>query len=164
MIPWTRRVVQAHVIFERAIVIVLLVLLMLVVLWSSGMLAVEIVKSLLTRALGGPPADPNYVTEFFERLSGLHVIFGGFLLILIGLELMKTIVAYLDHHELHVEVVFTVAMIAIARHAIDLNLSETRPATLIGMGALIVALSGGYYLFRKSSAGREFGPESGHGG
>jgi len=78
-------------------------------------------------------------------------VFGSFLLILIGLELMKTVVMYLERHELHVEVVFTVAMIAIARHAIDLNLTETSPLLLIGMAALIVGLSLGYYFFRKSS-------------
>jgi uncharacterized membrane protein (DUF373 family) len=161
MTSWSRRVVRIHTLFEQAIVVVLLLLLIIVVLMSTGMLAAEIVKSVISRALGAPPLGMRYVMEFFDRLSGLHVIFGGFLLILIGLELMKTVVAYLDHHELHVEVVFTVAMIAIARHAIDLNLSETPPLTLVGMGVLIVALSGGYYLFRKSTAMKGVPPDPG---
>jgi hypothetical protein len=85
-----------------------------------------------------------------RALQLLHEVFGSFLLILIGLELMKTVVMYLDRHELHVEVVFTVAMIAIARHAIDLNLAQTPPLLLVGMAALIEGLSLGYYIFQKS--------------
>ena len=73
---------------------------------------------------------------------------------------MKTVVAYLDEHELHVEVVFTVAMIAIARHAIDLDLAVTPPLTLVGMGVLIVALACGYYIFRKAYTKKEVKPDS----
>ncbi len=38
----------------------------------------------------------------------LREVFTGFLMILIGLELMKTIVMYLDKHVVHVEVVLSV--------------------------------------------------------
>ena len=87
MVAWTHRVVRIHAFFERVIVIALLLLLMIVVLLSAGMLAVEIVTSVAQRVFGGAPVLTGHVHEFFERLSGLHVIFGGFLLILIGLEL-----------------------------------------------------------------------------
>jgi len=137
--------------FERLVVIVLLVLLMLTVAWGTALLAIELITHAAGRVSGGAPLSIAQVTEFFERFRLLHEVFGSFLLILIGLELMKTVVMYLERHELHVEVVFTVAMIAIARHAIDLNLTETPPLLLIGMAALIVGLSLGYYFFRKSS-------------
>jgi hypothetical protein len=142
---------RAYTWFERAIVLVLLVLLMGIVGWGTFVLASELVQRLSGRLAGGPPGPIPEIAEFFERFRLLHEVFGSFLLILIGLELMKTVVMYLDRHELHVEVVFTVAMIAIARHAIDLNLAETPPMLLVGMAALIVGLSLGYYFFQKSA-------------
>jgi len=137
--------------FERAVVLVLLVLLMGIVGWGTFVLASELVQGLSARIAGAPPESVSQLAEFFERFRLLHEVFGSFLLILIGLELMKTVVMYLDRHELHVEVVFTVAMIAVARHAIDLNLAETPPLLLLGMAALIVGISLGYYFFQKSA-------------
>jgi uncharacterized membrane protein (DUF373 family) len=141
----------AYTWFERAVVLVLLVLLMGIVGWGTFLLASELVQRLSARLAGGPPGSVPEMAEFFERFRLLHEVFGSFLLILIGLELMKTVVMYLDRHELHVEVVFTVAMIAVARHAIDLNLAATPPMLLVGMAALIVGLSLGYYFFQKSA-------------
>ena len=69
---------------------------------------------------------------------------------------MRTVVTYLERHELHVEVVFmvfTVAMIAIARHAIDVDIEHVEPVALIGMGALILALTLGYFLYRRAVGG-----------
>jgi uncharacterized membrane protein (DUF373 family) len=147
--------------FERIVVFVLLLMLMTMVAWSTSILVRELGARALAHFTGAPQPPVAELQEFFERFRLLHEVFGSFLLILIGLELMKTVVMYLDHNELHVEVVFTVAMIAIARHAIDLNLATTPPLTLIGMAALIVGLSIGYYFFRKSSGlgGKASGPE-----
>ena len=64
---------------------------------------------------------------------------------------MKTIMMYLEHHVFHVEVVFTVAMIAIARHAIDIDLEHLDPLTMVGMGVLILSLTGSFFLFRRST-------------
>jgi uncharacterized membrane protein (DUF373 family) len=80
----------------------------------------------------------------------LHDVFTGFLMILIGLELIKTIVMYLDDHVVHVEVVLSVAMIAIARHVIEIDLAHAPPMSLIGTGCVILALAVGYYYFKKA--------------
>ena len=77
-------------------------------------------------------------------------MFAGFLMILIGLELMKTIVMYLDEHIIHVEVVLSVAMIAIARHAIDVDYKTAPPLSMIATGVIIIALAAGYYFFKKA--------------
>jgi uncharacterized membrane protein (DUF373 family) len=151
-----RRIMRAYQLFERSIILVVLALLMVVVVWGTGILAVEIASRAAAR-LAGMPRDPARVVAFLHEFSMLREIFGAFLLILIGVELMKTVVAYLDRHELHVEVVFTVAMIALARHAIDLDLREVAPLTLVGMAAAITGLAVGYYLFRKANEGRGTG-------
>lgn len=152
----SRRIMRAYDVFERFIIFVVLFLLMVVVLWGTGALAVEIASRVVAR-LSGSPADPARMLAFLHDFSMLREIFGAFLLILIGVELMKTVVTYLDRHELHVEVVFTVAMIALARHAIDVDLRQIAPLTLVGMAATIAGLAVGYYLFRKANDGRGAG-------
>ena len=140
---------KAYAHFEKAIVFSLLAMLAIMVLWATGTLALEIVVRIGRQLLGQPDA-PAEVAAFFERLSVMHDVYGAFLLILIGIELMKTIMMYLEHHVFHVEVVFTVAMIAIARHAIDLDLERLEPLSTVGMGVLILSLTGGFFIYRKS--------------
>jgi uncharacterized membrane protein (DUF373 family) len=152
----SRRILRAYDVFERFIVLVVLALLMVVVLWGTATFAIEVVTKVVDRLRGAPP-DPASTLAFLHEFSLLREIFGAFLLLLIGVELMKTVVTYFDRHELHVEVVFTVAMIALARHAIDLDLNKIAPLTLVGMAATIAALAVGYYLFRKANDGRGAG-------
>jgi uncharacterized membrane protein (DUF373 family) len=91
------------------------------------------------------PADSQLLT-----LNELHNIFGFFLLILIGIELMETIKVYLLDDSIRVEIVFLVAMIGIARHVIDLDYKTMEPLALIGIAAVIIALTVGYYYLKKS--------------
>ena len=94
------------------------------------------------------------VTAVFEvstyRLDSdeLFDLLGYFLLILIGLELLETIKAYLDRKEFHVEIIILVAIIAIARKVILLDTSTA--GELIGIALIIIALCGGYYLVRRA--------------
>jgi uncharacterized membrane protein (DUF373 family) len=80
----------------------------------------------------------------------LHEVFNDFLLILIGIELMETIRMYLDDHLIHVEVVLTVAIIAVAREAIDINFQNATPVEIVGTALLLLALTLGYYLFKRA--------------
>jgi len=86
---------------------------------------------------------------FLLDINELLDIFGMFLLVLIGVELLETVKMYLNEKKVHVEVVFTVAMIAIARKVIILDVKELSSLTLIGIGAIIIALSSGYYLIKR---------------
>lgn len=94
------------------------------------------------------------------RLVLLLEVFSGFLVLLIGIELMKTIVIYLHSHIMHVEVVLTAAIIAIARHTIDLGIESANPTMLVGIGLILLALSVGYYYFRRASAETKAGDKS----
>lgn len=135
------KVLKGYHHFERAIVLSLLGLLMLVVLYATIGFAVMIVSTMIERL---------NTAEFHFTLPLLHEVFAGFLMILIGLELMKTIVMYLDEHIIHVEVVLSVAMIAIARHAIDVDYKTAPPLSMIATGVIIIALAAGYYFFKKA--------------
>ena len=122
---------------ERVVVVTLLVMMALVVCLSTVELGWFIIKDVIT--------PPIFLLEIDELLD----IFGMFLLVLIGVELLETVKMYLTQKTVHVEVVFMVAMIAIARKVIILDINELPSLTLIGIGAIIVSLSGGYYLLSK---------------
>jgi uncharacterized membrane protein (DUF373 family) len=123
---------------EQVIVLSLLVMMVSVVLLSTIELGWLIVTDIIT-----PPI-------FFLEIDELLDIFGMFLLVLIGVELLETVKMYLTSKSVHVEVVFIVAMIAIARKVIILDVKELSSLTLIGIGVIIFALSAGYYLVRRN--------------
>lgn len=122
---------------EKIIVLSLLVMMVAVVLLSTIELGWLIIKDIST--------PPILILEIDELLD----IFGMFLLVLIGVELLETVKMYLENKTVHVEVVFTVAMIAVARKVIILDVKELSSLTLIGIGVIIFALSAGYYLVRR---------------
>jgi uncharacterized membrane protein (DUF373 family) len=72
------------------------------------------------------------------------------MMILIGLELIETIKVYLVEEMVHVEVILLVAIIAVARKVIVLDVKLLPPLSLIGVAAIILALSGGYFLLKRA--------------
>ena len=86
----------------------------------------------------------------FLNTSTLMDIFGFFLLILIGIELLETIKAYITDNEIRVEIVLLVGIMAISRKVIILDLNKTPSLSLIGVGVIIISLAGGYYLIRRA--------------
>ncbi len=146
--PVTRSLVRFYGRFERLIVIILLVLLSVVILYATIQFAGAIFRSLYE--VVAHYLFRQDVEQVVPRMEILHEVFAQFLLILIGLELMKTIMMYLEDNVIHVEVVLTVAIIAIARHAIDIDYKEISPMTVIGISLLVLALTLGYYLFKKA--------------
>jgi uncharacterized membrane protein (DUF373 family) len=124
--------------FEQAIVVLLITMMAVVVLVATFELAWLIYKDLST-----PPI-------LLIEIDGLLQIFGFFLLILIGVELLETIKAYLAEHVIHVEIVLEVALIAIARKVIILDLGDYTGVTVLAIAALIVSLALAYYLEKRS--------------
>ena len=125
--------------FEKMVTVTLVVLMTVVVLLATIELGWIIVQDIIT-----PPV-------FLLEISELLDIFGLFLLVLIGVELLETIKAYLKENVVHFEVVLTVAMIAIARKVITLDVKELPSMTLVGIAAIIVALAAAKYFFRKAN-------------
>jgi uncharacterized membrane protein (DUF373 family) len=119
--------------FERVIFTALICMMILVILLSTVELGWVILQDVFTY--------PLFLLEIDELLD----IFGLFLLVLIGIELVYTLRAYLTDSEVHVEVVFAMALIAVARKVIILDVKNLDGLTLVGIAAVIVALSGGYY-------------------
>ena len=119
---------------EKLVVVALIAMMCVVVLVSTVELSWIIVQDLIT-----PPI------LFFE-IDELLEIFGFFLLIVIGIELLETIRSYLDDHVVHVEIVLEVALIAIARKVIVLDLKDYSSGTILGIAALILTLGVAHFL------------------
>ena len=123
--------------FERLIIGMLIVLMMIVVLLSTIELGWIILQDILN--------PPYIVLDANELLD----IFGFFLLVLIGVELIETLRAYLTDNTVHAEVVVEVAMIAIARKVIILEVKDLSGLTLVGIAAIIAALTGAFYVLKR---------------
>jgi uncharacterized membrane protein (DUF373 family) len=128
---------------ERIIVIVLLFSLLTVVLYSTVVFIMLLYNGILD-------SFRETLTLEHNILLSLHTIFGGFMLVLIGIELLQTMKIYLKENVVHAEVVILVAIIGLSRHIIDLKL-EREPLYFVGLGILVFGLSGSYYLIKKSS-------------
>ncbi len=87
--------------------------------------------------------------RFLIPVQGLLDIFGYFLLVLIGVELIETLKAYVRKDAIHVRVVLEVALIAMARKVIIEEPNEVPSLTLFGIAALILALGIASYFERQ---------------
>ena len=86
--------------------------------------------------------------RFLIPVQGLLEIFGYFLLVLIGIELMETLKAYVKKDSIHIRVVLEVALIAMARKVIVEEPNSVPSLTLLGIAALILALALASYFER----------------
>jgi uncharacterized membrane protein (DUF373 family) len=125
-------------IFERVIIISLIIMMTLVVFVSTVRLGWWLVVEII---------HPPFLMFNIEQL---FVIFGFFLMILIGIELLESLKVYISEDKIHVEVIFTIALIAVARKVITLEITKLPDLTLIGIAAVILALAVGYFLIKKS--------------
>lgn len=97
------------------------------------------------------------IVEVSDELdpSQLQTIFGSVLLVLIGVELFESLKAYALEHVFRAEIVITVAMVAIARKVIILDVSHTEAPILLGIAAIIAALGVAYYLFTRKAVSED---------
>lgn len=128
--------------FEYYLIIGLLVMMVLVVFLSTVELGVIIVQ----RMLSGKPQ------LFLLDIADLLEIFGFFMMILIGIELIETIKVYLVDESIHVEIICLVAIVAVTRKVIILDLYKLPPVALLGIAAIILALCIGYFFLKKALA------------
>jgi uncharacterized membrane protein (DUF373 family) len=125
--------------FERYIVVALLGMMVLVVFLGTLELAVILIQQIL--------GEPKWLLlDINEMLK----IFGFFFMVLIGLELIETIKVYLKDEVVHAEITLLVAILAITRKVVILKVETLPPLTLIGIAAIIMALSAGYFLLKKA--------------
>lgn len=138
------KVLDAVSTFERLIYGALIAMLMFVLLFAVGELAWVFISSV---------ADPPFLILENHDLTN---VLGVFLLVLIGVELLDTMLEYFRENAIHVEIVVLLSIIAVARKVILLDPATTNGLELIGIGVVIIGLSGAYFLIKK--AGITIGP------
>jgi uncharacterized membrane protein (DUF373 family) len=123
--------------FEKLIARVLSLALVVVILVALVDLCIILGADLLKPPIG-----------FFGQ--SLIEIFGLFLNILIALELLENISAYLRENIIHVELVIVTALIAIARKVIIFDSAKSDKVELFALAMGALALAGSYWLVKRS--------------
>ena len=91
-------------------------------------------------------------------LLDISKIFEGFglaLIILIGLELLKVLKLFLLEDKIKPEIIVEIAVIAICNKIITLDTKHTSGDVLLGIAAILIGLSIGYFVFRFRASNME---------
>jgi uncharacterized membrane protein (DUF373 family) len=88
------------------------------------------------------------------RDDALITYFGELLNILIALELLQNLTAYLQRHAVQIQLVLLTAITAVARKLIVLpGADSSKPQLVIALGICVVCLAGAYWLIRGINPG-----------
>jgi len=87
----------------------------------------------------------------FLDINELFRIFGFIFMILIGFELLESIEMYFKKNVIHAEVVLLIAVIAVSRKVILLDLTKYDPIAIIGLSLIILSLGVCYFLVKRSN-------------
>ncbi len=129
--------------FERWIIIILGLILGVFIVFSLFELIVLIVKELtsVNNSGNGLLLNSNEIKQFLDL----------FFIILIAFELLETIRVYLKDNVFHAEYIVLVGIIALTRKIVLLDFDKIESLTILGIGVLLIALSGSYYLLKKGA-------------
>jgi uncharacterized membrane protein (DUF373 family) len=130
--------------------------------WVSKTLSIAMVGVLLTTVIelclfltkeiifNNSFAEPD---RFFSVT--IIKIFGLFLNILIALEVLENITAYLKKHVVQLELVVVTSLTAVARKIIIFDFTKSTGLELIALAASIFALSISYWIVRRATRDTE---------
>lgn len=90
------------------------------------------------------PSNDSFNSTLFE-------LFGLFLNVLIALEILENITAYLRKHVIQVELVIVTSLIAVARKIIILDLEKKSSSDLIALAVAVFSLSVGYAIVHQTN-------------
>jgi len=122
---------------EGFIIRVLICLMLLAITLGT----IELGRVLVT-AIISPPFMLLDISKLFDA-------FGLFLVILIGMELVKSMQFFLTENRIKPELVIEIAVIAVCNKVITLDLKHTEAGILLGMSTLLIGLSASYYMLRQ---------------
>ena len=92
---------------------------------------------------------------FFIGVEDLFQVFGLFLMVLIGLELLTSIRFFIVDSNIHAELMILVAMTAITRKVVIMDAKDIDPMSMFGIGFIIIALAVSYFLIRRGHPDRQ---------
>jgi uncharacterized membrane protein (DUF373 family) len=103
--------------------------------------AMFILVLLVVREIG---VSWDQIDSIAELQRAVQSLFAGVLLVVLGLELLDTLRNYFIEHRLRVEFLISVALIAVARHIIQLDYEHTSPWLVMAIAVLIFSLAASY--------------------
>jgi uncharacterized membrane protein (DUF373 family) len=128
---------------ERYIIRALTILMLLAITFGT----IELGRVLILEIIE-PPAFVLDISKLFEG-------FGLVLVILIGVELLKVMKMFLTEDKIKPEMVVEVAVIALCNKIITLDTKHTTGDVLLGLAALLIGLSFGYFVLRFRTVNKE---------
>jgi uncharacterized membrane protein (DUF373 family) len=133
--------------FEHACILVLSGLIAIVVTFAIWNLALKVAASILAHNF-----DPTDYAVF-------QAVFGMIFTVIIALEFKRSllVVAERQHSVVQVRDVLLIALLAVVRKLIILDLNETEAMQLLALAAAILALGAVYWLVREQDR-RHFSP------
>ena len=84
------------------------------------------------------------IDSIAELQQAVQALFAGVLLVVLGLELLDTLRNYFIEHRFRVEFLISVALIAVARHIIQLDYEHASPWLVMAIALLIFSLAASY--------------------
>jgi uncharacterized membrane protein (DUF373 family) len=133
-----RTYLRGITLFERSLAKVLSTTLTVVLVVATVQLLIFLASDLLDLQV-------NWTGE------GLVSLLDQVLVILIALEVLQNLTAYLREHVVQIELVLVTALTAVARKVIVMPPGvQKNPADLIGLGFAILSLAAAYWLVRQS--------------
>jgi uncharacterized membrane protein (DUF373 family) len=116
--------------------------------------AIGVILWLLIRHFSRAVAEIETIADLQDAVQAL---FAGILLVVLGLELMDTLRNYFIEHRLRVELLLSVALIAVARHVIQLDYEHVSPWLVVGIAFLTLSLAASYVGVRVLVSGQQTG-------
>jgi uncharacterized membrane protein (DUF373 family) len=125
--------------FEHAVILILTALIAIVIVFAVWNLALKILLSIV----GSEPFDPTDFAVF-------QVVFGMIFTVIIALEFKRSLLVVAERRSSVVQVrtVILIALLAIVRKLLILDVAGTDAAHLFALAAAILALGGVYWLVR----------------
>jgi uncharacterized membrane protein (DUF373 family) len=130
---------QIEKLIIRALIILLLLALVFGTVELGRIMFVEITE---------PPFLQLDISKIFEN-------FGLALIILIGLELLKILKMFLIEERIKAGSVVEITVIAVCNKIITLDTKHTSGDIMLGIAAILVALSASYFVFRWRATNKE---------
>ena len=123
---------------EKLVVRVLVILLLTCVVMGTLGLGTMVVQEAI---------DPPYLSIEIGRLFEM---FSLFLVVLVGIELLRAVKGYLIHGDIKPEIVIEAAIIAVGNKLITLDIKHVAPEMLLGLAAILIGLAAVYFILRRS--------------
>lgn len=124
--------------FMTGAIYVVIVMIAVMIVFTIVVLIASILNTIVTQEVN------------IQNKQDLLTIIGNFLVVVIAVELMDTLIMYIRKQTLFPELILIVVLSAVAREVLVTDLVHADPLLLTGIGVIIIAIAGAYYLLRRS--------------